>query len=460
MDGFVFYKGQAVPVSFADNCLTLYPNTKVETPYEDYSECILVFPEEANYLYGYDYCGRKYLFWVENKKPFLPISFLSSEKYTVYGYIEYSDKPVPINGISFTGKEIDAFYPIQKGADFSTKNDNSSFRVDTIPYSDTEESFEFSVGERTISATFGVLAKYCQLAQPLTLYSRLLLTFEPTNYFDDIYNLYLIVKSFFDFVKFRKSVILSDIIIFGKTEKHERVQIGTLHLLKQPTCEEDDKVIRNTCTFDYFKPHISELFNLIAAQKVYTYHIPNDHKDGRRITPARIVLNTAAFEWYANQYYSFEISSEQETVKNDILAALANIPDSNSYNRKKKDKLKFYTKLINGIETNLENKIVTVLKELNDILKPFIDHLYSLNDITDISYSKIGNRLQKHRNNYAHGNIDREVELEIILDTIVLEWVTYSMVLKELGYTNNQIQRIINKVFERRIDIPEKENME
>ena len=69
----------------------------------------------------------------------------------------------------------------------------------------------------------------------------------------------------------------------------------------------------------------------------------------------------------------------------------------------------------------------------------------------------MGDRLQKQRNNYAHGNIDKELNTDVILDILVLEWVNYSMVFKMIGYTDMQIAKLINGIFHLNCYIPDDE---
>lgn len=61
------------------------------------------------------------------------------------------------------------------------------------------------------------------------------------------------------------------------------------------------------------------------------------------------------------------------------------------------------------------------------------------------------------RNNYAHGNIDREMDLDVVLDIIILEWLNHAMVFKKMGYTNHEIAKLINSIFDRNFHIKDEE---
>lgn len=92
------------------------------------------------------------------------------------------------------------------------------------------------------------------------------------------------------------------------------------------------------------------------------------------------------------------------------------------------------------------------MREFDDILSAFIQRVYKYNNLTydKKSYNKIADELQNYRNAFAHGDIDKEMKGEFILDTIILEWLNYCIVLKTVGYDNDEIFNIINIIFDRK----------
>lgn len=85
------------------------------------------------------------------------------------------------------------------------------------------------------------------------------------------------------------------------------------------------------------------------------------------------------------------------------------------------------------------------------MLSDFIENLYKLNGIeeNEYSYNIIAERIGSQRNNYAHGQIDREMNYLVVLDFIVLEWLIYSMRLKQMQFEENSIKKMINELFGR-----------
>lgn len=53
-------------------------------------------------------------------------------------------------------------------------------------------------------------------------------------------------------------------------------------------------------------------------------------------------------------------------------------------------------------------------------------HLYALNG-KKLKYSEMGERLAAQRNNFAHGNLDKDFDELALLDLIYLELILYAM---------------------------------
>ena len=70
----------------------------------------------------------------------------------------------------------------------------------------------------------------------------------------------------------------------------------------------------------------------------------------------------------------------------------------------------------------------------------------------------MGLRLSKQRNNYAHGNLDKDFIGLALLDLMYLEYVVYAMQLNEYGVDKIYIQKAINDLFGCSIAIKDKED--
>lgn len=227
--------------------------------------------------------------------------------------------------------------------------------------------------------------------------------------------------------------------------------MGVLHpLFSRCDYLEEHKVVKKTVKYDVVKEHFSELIQAVADNQLYFDHIPETKSDGNHITVARTILATAAFEWtYQQRYKEISLSQYRQDVKADILDALEQLPTEKEYNSKEKGEVKHYKQTIERMDRNLSEKIQIVLTDCKAVLEPFISRLCAINNMEEESFSQIANDLQYQRNAYAHGAIDRELKENIVLDVLILEWLVYCMVLKQLQYDEIDIFNAINQIFER-----------
>lgn len=67
----------------------------------------------------------------------------------------------------------------------------------------------------------------------------------------------------------------------------------------------------------------------------------------------------------------------------------------------------------------------------------------------------MGERLSSQRNNFAHGNLDKEFVGLSLLDLVFLEIVLYAMQLKYYGLEEIKIKKAINELFHKNFIIDE-----
>lgn len=78
-----------------------------------------------------------------------------------------------------------------------------------------------------------------------------------------------------------------------------------------------------------------------------------------------------------------------------------------------------------------------------------------MDKVFDISYdhSEIGERVGKQRNNFAHGNLDKEFINESLLDVVFLEQIFLAMQLQYFGIDEIKPKKIIYEVFRHNLTI-------
>ena len=86
------------------------------------------------------------------------------------------------------------------------------------------------------------------------------------------------------------------------------------------------------------------------------------------------------------------------------------------------------------------------------MLDVFGRSMYKLNNIS-YEHSKIGERIGKQRNNFAHGNLDKEFINESLLDVVFLEQIVLAMQLQYFGIDEVETKKIINEVFHHNLSL-------
>lgn len=153
---------------------------------------------------------------------------------------------------------------------------------------------------------------------------------------------------------------------------------------------------------------------------------------------------TAAFEWEFNRNYPEGVVKSKSTTEAEEKVSKAIMDLLENSSGKVKDKYKFLLKLVKS--DSMQPKIIQIGKDYSSIIDVFGKRLYGLNQI-DFKYSEIGKRVSDQRNNFAHGNIDKEFINESLLDVTYLEYIVYALQLKFFGITDENIKKSINDVF-------------
>jgi hypothetical protein len=437
--------------NFIDSELTVYSANTIPLDQIQAVYCLDI-KCKTDYLVGIDNEKRNTIVFFVDRIPYEDNQLAwTSSTVKVYYYIDLDHDSLQFDRLNFRFPELNYFYSINHGIRRQVNVKDSSVSVSTLPFEKTERKFNFSFEKKEIICSIGVLSTFYGLSKsPIILESTLICKFEQTDSVDFLISIYNIILNLFFFLCYRKNISIETIQISGLNSKGERITVGYLHFITDQSVDaETEKTMMRTVEYRLFQRNLSELMQLIANDRLYTQHIPETKSDSNRITPAKFILITAAFEWNANDFFKIPLSPKREQVKSDVLESIRKIPVEKGYNRSLKDKLKFYVSLVSNIEVNLSEKIVFALRELKQILDPFIQSLYKLNGLSVDTYEKMGDRIQAQRNGYAHGDMSKEFDSMVILDIIILEWVNYGIVLKSVGYNDDDIFNIINSIFSR-----------
>ncbi|MDE6470333.1 MAG: hypothetical protein K2L19_04865, partial [Eubacterium sp.] len=343
---------------------------------------------------------------------------------------------------------IDCIFPTNQALQNPEWTENGIVSIKTKDFDNTtSRKQDFFVDGKKVSMYFGISRTSSGKIgkPPLELHSVMFFEFEKTNDYAFILRLWRIAKCFIQYLCYRKNVNLSEIEVSSPYNdgKHER--FAMLHIVNEDVYNEPEILEkRRYIKQEYISGAEGKILNDIAENKIYLRHLPETYRAGISINAARFVMITAAFEWTFNKNYPNGVEKKPATIKAEETAVqvLSGLIDASK--GKLKEIYKFLKKVIGS--NSLQAKIEQVGKDYADIVDVLGKRLYSLNEEV-LKYNEMGLRLSQQRNNYAHGNLDKDFIGLALLDLVYLEYIIYAMQLKEYGVEDILIKRAINDLF-------------
>lgn len=360
----------------------------------------------------------------------------------IKAYIITESEKACFSTIGFNNPEIDYIYPVEHAVDILEHNINGIIEIKTKKTSETKSNEQtFLVDQKKVTVFFGIARKTSLKDKPLELNSMMYFKFEETNDYSFLIRLWEIAKSFLQFLCYRKNVNLPKILIFHAPPSNQ----SCLYIVN----EESDTEYLPLKKGRYIKQSLiagyeDKILEDISENKLYQRHIPNSYKLSMTVDAAKFIMITAAFEWIFKRCYPNGIKKRQQTinaeniVKNKLDELISNSTD------KVKEKYKSFKKHIK--DDGLQNKIFQVGEDYKNIINEYGNTLYKIND-TILNYSQMGQRIGYQRNNFAHGNLDKDFDNISLIDICFLEYMLYAMQLKLYNIPDENIKDIIKNLF-------------
>lgn len=193
--------------------------------------------------------------------------------------------------------------------------------------------------------------------------------------------------------------------------------------------------------------NIATIIQRMDKKQIYMAHI------SQSIMPK--IVNTgwfltimAAFEWEYRDYdFSDRKSQEAVIAQKNILSAIDSLIEKNSGKIKKH--LKSYRKLINNIDMNMAEKLSYIFShyEKKNFLEPLAHELYFQSYEEYSRKEDIALRLQKQRNDFAHGNLDQDIQPVTISDITLVRKILYIMQLDKCKVESCNIEKCYETIF-------------
>lgn len=363
-------------------------------------------------------------------------------------YIELQ-KDTTISKLSFVGDEINYIYNIAQGIESYEFNEEGTASCKTKSFEETTSSTEyFNVENKEVGVYFAIYRGInFQSCYSLNLYSSINLLVDANNNYDFLVHLCYIMKKFLGFLCYRDNIHFKEIVLYTQESSKTYRKIGKIIFANEKGDIEDDKIIKErNITYTAIKGKVGNILQDIEDKRLYLRHIPDSYRDSLKIDYSKFIMITAAIEWIFKNLYPKGLKHSDKTLKaqENVRKELENkVTESTGAIKKQYE---FLQKLVGS--DSLSQKIVQIGNDYDSLLGTIGQHLYSINSLSEeFNYTKIGTRIQQQRNNFAHGNLDKEFEDIAALDLIFLEKVVYLLQLSTYGLSDDIILEQVKRLF-------------
>lgn len=362
----------------------------------------------------------------------------------------------PISMMAIYSPELDNIYPCKTIIGEREYEQDGSANIQIRPYKEgVTEDGVFRICDTEVNIEFSVESSinYGNNTNAIDLKSKMAFLFPPTTNHDFIVQLYFCALRFLQYLCYRQNVSISSVALFSENEDGYLVRYAELITFVKGEVEREKIINERFIPYTTITKKAHRILQDIADDTLYMKHIPHSNRDARNITAARFILIVAAFDWEYRRLFPDGPEKSADRVKaiNKVSEKLNKLIDETT--GKTKEIWKFLGKRIDDI--NMQQKLSHTGEKLswliNELQSPKPKHAKNHPD-----FDKIGNRIGIQRNNFAHGNIDKEFIGDSLYDILFLEKIVYAMQLfRYFGSQNEEsklmIQRGISNLFDLRI---------
>ena len=417
-----------------------------------------------NYILGKGFDNINYLFYSQ-----LPVDMSELLIYpqNYHWKIDFAVKGYE-NGSKYT-KAIFDFAELQYFCPSSSVLKDDDERNVVFSGKSTEvKAFDFKLDSVKCHVRFVIGAKgKCGIAHSnMEAITEIHISFPETDDFGFLNKIYLLVDLVFAFICNRRNTTCLSMRLNGKYPsktidngkivdcERDYLNCEVFYYNKYREEPEGKKIISKTWDVNGFFVHIDKLFEMVASD------ISDDGEDGGTISVASVhpsvkrrnlvdlqqtLQITGAFEFYVRKYLpNMTPKEEHHDVMWMILEEVAK-KSKGKFGKLRKLALSMEKHIIS--EPALEDKVMKAYKGYDgwNPLKPCIDEKWFKED----EIKTLGHEVNLWRNELAHTKRSYEPKLETIRAVRLLEHFNYAIVLRELGYGDEEIKYLLEQSLER-----------
>jgi len=332
------------------------------------------------------------------------------KKFSVGSYFEIDNNtnfPLPISQVSIVANELNYIYPPTQM--YSYQIDAQGI-ITAMNFTRPKPSFEwkFSLEGVEVTVSSGFTHSYKWNSKPVEIQSMLHLSFKPTEKYEFVVRVFNIAQNLLQYLCYRQNINCTNAYIYAQNEEGKNIKIGIYDArwMSEQLPETEKRSLKKKITFMLVENGVSNLLQRLADNTLYSRHIPDNSKDERRITPARSIMLTAAFEWEYKQVY---LNGKKPT-------------------------------------DSFKERLVKALNDYSDCIGLFAQRTYSMNNRT-YDIDSAAEKIKIARNDFAHGDIKIDYDLETLMGISILPYLVYAMQLRAAGVDTDSIKHAINELF-------------
>lgn len=349
-----------------------------------------------------------------------------------------------IRGLRIGGQDVDFFYNPAHAFEYKISRD-SRFQ-DSVSVSDIKpmNCGMLSYGGVDISVSVCAYpAMHFQLSTPYTCSSEFIFHFSKEVQIEFVQEFIGYLQLCMRFICRRRAVVLGDAQIFDIDESEKSRSFGELCVFQFARKPSEDKKAKDVITYQMLGEHFAKLLQCFCDKVMYTNHYPVNTAS---YSPDRIIFLLIGFErefQNLNPEDSYRCE-EYLKVKGMIKQYADELAESTPSKREAKY-AKAFSRSIGKMQIGFGDKLRHAIVEHQSIMDCFLIDEYG--EEYKKQLDEICARMNKLRNDLAHGNLDLKFCPEHIGDLKMVEQLLYAMRLKAIGVEERSVRSAINTIF-------------
>lgn len=455
--GLILLDGEQYPFYLIENYLEILPGTNEQWKLQK-RKLIEKLKKLSQFKVDNNWIGTRVLDGItnDNKKIQLLVSnsygndngFLTFEVFSYFFVNSDQVKEMFVYGITVNDSLINNFYNPAKTQNFTFNEESDSLDPIILRLS-KEDSISLECGTYTfknnnikITLIAYSIVKLMSI-NPIESRSEIIMTFEKPFNFEETIEVIEHLENLFKLLGNNKMISLNDVNVFSINGKGNRESYGKIVFFSKDNKFLNEK--KHLIDFDQIYSHVGVFLDNISKGNISFRHVYENESDSV-IDSARILLNFTAFEAEFNSYYSsISIRSERFDISKSNAIKILEEAEKDITDKKSKKDFEEIIRFINKISTSMEQKIKHAIKDNMEIIEPFLKYQYRNN--SEETVSNFASRMNRMRNDFAHGNLDFNIEPIHVSDIRILEILIYIIILRKMKLSKTIVRNSVSKLF-------------